>query len=154
MFTDVSEESRRLTSSSAICLSSLRAPSPPEPAQLHDEKDTVVDDAAIAPPTSELEEQEVFRLKDCGHEFHAECLVSWTVLRKKNCPICRTVYYHEEPEKPTDIEAQATDVAQSGPVAAAAITAAPVQSNALNWHYFWHGRDGRQTRPEARLQDS
>lgn len=120
---------------------------------MHEEKEAVDDAAAaIAAPKSELEQQEVFRLKDCGHEFHAECLVSWTVLRKINCPICRTVYYHEESEKPTDVEAQAD---QAGPVTTDTTTAATSPSNnVLNWHYFWTGRSARRGHPESQVQSS
>jgi hypothetical protein len=47
-------------------------------------------------PTSE--EEEILKLKVCGHEFHAECLISWFVLRKYSCPICRAVFYEKEPK--------------------------------------------------------
>lgn len=84
------------------------------------------------------------RLKECGHEFHAECLISWVVLHKKSCPICRTVYYHdEEPEKPTDVEAQAGAPAQEQMTVAEPATS--VQPPVSNWRYFWTGRDERQS---------
>ena len=133
---------------SAICLSTLYAPSPPELARLSN-KNGVIDEAAIAPPKPESEQEEILKLKECGHEFHAACLISWVVLHKKSCPICRTVYYHEELEKPTDIEAQAASINQAPAAAEPAILAQPPVSN---WHYFWTGRDARQdhTQPGVR----
>jgi hypothetical protein len=80
---------------SAICLSTLHAPSPPEPVKL-----SAVDAETVAPPTlssistfSLSENEEILRLQKCGHEFHAECLISWFVLAKWSCPICRALYY-------------------------------------------------------------
>ncbi|KAF2631537.1 hypothetical protein BU25DRAFT_454977 [Macroventuria anomochaeta] len=134
----------------AICLSTLRAPSPPEPAKLSNENG-VVDEAAIAPPKSVFEQEENLRLKDCGHKFHAECLISWAVLHKNSCPICRTVYYHEEPEKPTDIEAQASSAGQE-PAAVESVT--PAQPPVSNWHYFWTGRDARQNHTQPGVRSS
>ena len=32
-------------------------------------------------------------------KFHSECLVSWIVLRKTTCPICRTAYIFKEDMK-------------------------------------------------------
>jgi hypothetical protein len=123
----------------AICLSTLLAPSPPEPAKLSNEND--VDEAAITPPKA-VEQEEILRLKDCSHEFHAECLISWVVLHKKSCPICRTVYYHDEPEKPTNVEARSAVPAQEQmTVVEPAISAQPPVSN---WRFFWTGRDERQ----------
>jgi hypothetical protein len=135
---------------SAICLSTLYVPSPPELAKLSN-KIVVIDEAAIAPPKSESEQEEILKLKECGHEFHAECLVSWVVLHKKNCPICRTVYYHEELEKPTDIEAQTASTSQA-PVAAEPVT--PTQPPVSNWHYFWTGRDARQNHTQPGVRSS
>lgn len=135
----------QLILTSAICLSSLRAPSPPEPAKLSGEKG-VIDEATIAPMKSELAPEEVFRLRECGHEFHSDCLISWTMLHKKSCPICRTVYYHEEPEKGTDIEEQMPSVNQSSTT-----TEQPTPPNAssvTNWHYFWTGHSVRHSNAE------
>ncbi|KAJ4992219.1 hypothetical protein SVAN01_02238 [Stagonosporopsis vannaccii] len=134
----VSDSESTLEKECAICLSSLRAPSPPEPAKLNNENG-VIEEAAIAPAKSDFEQEEILRLKECGHEFHAECLISWVVLHKTSCPICRTVFY-EEPEKPADVEAQTTsaDTVPAEPVT-------PPQPPVTNWHYFWTGRDARQS---------
>lgn len=131
-----------LTKNSAICLSTLLAPSPPEPAKLSNEND--VDEAAITPPKV-VKQEEILRLKECGHEFHAECLISWVVLHKKSCPICRTVYYHDEPEKPTDVEAQTAAPAQEQMTVVEPATSA--QTPVSNWRFFWTGRDERQISP-------
>lgn len=92
---------------SAICLSALHAPSPPEPAKLGEEP--VTDEAAKPPSLKDLatpEPESILKLHVCGHEFHAECLVSWFVLRKTSCPICRAVYYSKEAMQSQDDEAQ------------------------------------------------
>ncbi|KAJ8115621.1 hypothetical protein OPT61_g2774 [Boeremia exigua] len=134
----------------AICLSSLRVPSPPEPAKLSNEGG-VIDKATIAPAKSEFEQEEILRLRGCGHEFHAECLISWAVLHKKSCPICRFVYYNEESEKQEDVEAQTTsaDAAPAEPAPAEQV-APPV----TNWHYFWTGRNARQNHTEPGVRSS
>lgn len=125
---------------SAICLSTLLAPAPPEPAKLSNE--TVVAEAAIVPPNA-LEQEEIMRLKECGHAFHAECLISWVVLHKNSCPICRTVYYQEEPKKSADIEAQAAPSARMQMTVVE--PANPTQPPISNWRFFWTGREERQT---------
>ena len=109
----------------------------------------MVDEAVTAHPKSIYEQEEILKLKECGHEFHTECLISWVVLHKKSCPICRTVYYHEEPEKPMDVEAQVQSAVgqESGASELAIRIPLPVSSNeppVSNWHYFWNGRDARQ----------
>jgi hypothetical protein len=96
---------RQLTYVSAICLSTLHAPSPPEPAILSTATPASTETAGInetAPPTrpcSISEVEEILRLNVCSHEFHAECLTSWFVFGKFSCPICREVYYGSGPEK-------------------------------------------------------
>lgn len=135
---------------SAICLSTLYAPSPPEPAKLSNENGTIAG-AAIALPKSESEQEEILKLKECGHEFHAECLVSWVVLHKKSCPICRTVYYHDEPEKPTDLEAQTANVT---PEPAITEPVTPVRPPVSNWYYFWTGHDARQNHTQPGVRSS
>lgn len=132
----------------AICLSTLYAPSPPEPAKLSHENGAV-EEAVTAHPKSICEQEEILRLKECGHEFHTECLISWVVLHKKSCPICRTVYYHEEPEKLMDMEAQVQSaIGQESRASELAVRIPPpVSSNeppASNWHYFWNGQGARQ----------
>ncbi|KAF2878062.1 hypothetical protein BDV95DRAFT_556606 [Massariosphaeria phaeospora] len=95
----------------AICLSTLHAPSPPEPAKLVNEAIAAdgADDAVKAGSMSNasLSEQEVIlRLKVCGHEFHAECLTSWFSIRKHSCPICRAIYYTKTEEVVPDEQQQ------------------------------------------------
>lgn len=128
-----------LTDDSAICLSTLLAPSPPEPVKLSNGNG--VDEGAATPPKA-VEQEEIMRLRECGHEFHAECLISWVVLHKRSCPICRTVYYHDEPEKSTDIEAQAAVPAQEQMTVVEPVI--PTQPSVSNWRFFWTGRDGIQ----------
>ncbi|ORY15984.1 hypothetical protein BCR34DRAFT_144302 [Clohesyomyces aquaticus] len=88
----------------AICLSTLHVPSPPEPAIV------AAQVAAMASrPTTPLkakslsdfslsEQEKILRLNVCGHEFHAECLLSWLLVRRYTCPVCRAVYYDKEAE--------------------------------------------------------
>lgn len=75
----------------AICLSTLYAPSPPEPAK------TTGAPLSKAPSLSGVslsgEKEEILRLIVCGHEYHMECLMSWFLVRKYSCPICRAVYF-------------------------------------------------------------
>ncbi|KAF1963848.1 hypothetical protein CC80DRAFT_498953 [Byssothecium circinans] len=92
----------------AICLCSLHAPAPPAPAKVAsetsvgletNESSSVKERSTRVPEVvgKSLSEQEVIlRLRVCGHEFHAECLVSWCALGKVNCPICRAVYFEKE----------------------------------------------------------
>jgi hypothetical protein len=136
----------------AICLSTLHAPSPPDLAHLAQQPpsppspcETTTTTAAPAKPLSTIDAEEILRLKVCAHEFHAECLVSWFVLRKTSCPICRAVYKADDDadadtEVLVDAEAQVPVPVQqqqqemSGP-------SPPVAEQASNWHYFWTGRD-------------
>jgi len=117
----------------AICLSTLHAPAAPEPAKLSFENG-VADEATRSPASSDVEEEEVFKLKECGHEFHSYCLVSWTMLRKTSCPVCRTVFYYEEPEKTTDPEAQTSSIERRPPAVEPPATSVP--PSATNWHYL------------------
>lgn len=91
---------------SAICLSTLHIPLPPQPAKLKTRPLGIA--IALPNPFSKREpvlnkevddKTDILRLKVCGHEFHAECLISWFVIRKYSCPICRAVYYGREAEE-------------------------------------------------------
>ncbi|KAF2743895.1 hypothetical protein M011DRAFT_207452 [Sporormia fimetaria CBS 119925] len=78
-----------------ICLSPLYVSSLPESAKVVKEQSTDAEaaftlDATVSGP------EEILRLKVCRHEFHAECLTSWFVVRKYSCPLCRAVYYEDE----------------------------------------------------------
>ncbi|KAF1840239.1 uncharacterized protein K460DRAFT_296160 [Cucurbitaria berberidis CBS 394.84] len=112
----------------AICLSTLHAPSLPEPAKLSE---------AAIPATVEdftpAEPEAILKLHVCGHEFHAECLVSWFVLRKTSCPICRAEYYSKEAMQLLDQEAQSATAQTAQDTAPA-----PVVSN---WRFFIHGNN-------------
>jgi hypothetical protein len=129
-------------SHSAICLSTLHAPAPPEPALLVSTDASTVDEAAtnpITPPTDQPDS--ILKLRTCSHTFHAECLVSWFVLRKTTCPICRTAYIskedmqaYEEEEAAETAVVEAMTVVE--PNAAQATPAPPV----TNWRYFWAGQ--------------
>jgi len=121
----------------AICLGALHAPSPPEPAKIAGSN--TQDAAATRPPSLyDASPEAILKLNVCGHEFHAECLVSWVVLRKTSCPICRAVYITKEEMTQYDEEAELASAAE------VAASAAPNAPNAAgmrisNWRYFWAG---------------
>ncbi|KAH7356329.1 hypothetical protein BKA66DRAFT_249571 [Pyrenochaeta sp. MPI-SDFR-AT-0127] len=118
----------------AICLSTLHGPSPPEPAKLSNE--SIVDEAATSLSTNEFtmsEPEAILKLHVCGHEFHAECLVSWFVLRKTSCPICRAVYYSKEAMQIHD------DENHVGAHTPTTMEAQAPATRISNWRYFIHG---------------
>jgi hypothetical protein len=137
---------------SAICLSTLHAPSPPEPALLA--STSTVDEAAIRPPTATpdsntttdtpADPEAILKLQVCGHEFHSECLVSWFVLRKTTCPICRAAYMSKEDMKAYEDE-DAAVAAEANTAATPEVLAAGgarTDANGVrisNWQYFWGG---------------
>ena len=93
---------RTLMSYSAICLSTLHYPSPIKPAKLpllsptntnSTAYDKSISESELSNSIEEKESKEILKLNACAHEFHAECLVSWFVIQKYSCPICRSVYY-------------------------------------------------------------
>lgn len=127
----------QLTSRSAICLSTLHAPAVPEPAKLSFEN-LVADEATRLPASSDTGEREVFKLRKCGHEFHSYCLVSWTMLRKTSCPVCRTVFCYEESEKASDHEAQTSSTEHSPPAVEPPATSA--SSSVTDRHYLSTGQ--------------
>lgn len=126
---------------SAICLSTLHAPAPPEPAKLGD---ALMVDEAVKPPSikdsTAGDPEVILRLQVCQHEFHAECLVSWFVLRKTSCPICRAMYYSQEAMKAHDDEeaAQLAAAAEPQPTPAALEAQNPAPQ-VRNWQFFLHG---------------
>lgn len=97
----------------------------------------VTDEAARPPSIKDVATtgpEEILKLQVCGHEFHAECLVSWFVLRKTSCPICRAVYLSKEEMQSLDHEAQPAE-----PTPAAVEAQAPIPIR--NWRYFVHGHN-------------
>ncbi|RYN82296.1 hypothetical protein AA0120_g9782 [Alternaria tenuissima] len=152
----------------AICLSTLHAPAPPEPAKLSPET-PITDDAALpaslpqsdsldpsATTTTTPENETILKLSVCGHEFHADCLVSWFVLRKTSCPICRSTYMSKEAMEQHDEEER---IALGGDVTPAVLEAGTAhQSQAVpvsNWRYFLHGsgiRRHQETQAQAQAQ--
>ena len=158
---------------SAICLSTLHAPAPPEPAKLSPE--TPITHAAALPaslpqstdpsttpsssdpadqtPTTTPDSETILKLLVCSHEFHADCLVSWFVLRKTSCPICRSMYMSKEALDQHDEEER---IALGGDVTPAALEAGtanqtPAPLPMSNWQYFLHGSGiRRQQAVEAR----
>lgn len=38
---------------------------------------------------SDYKDQENVGTLDCGHEYHAECVTNWLIV-KNNCPICKS----------------------------------------------------------------
>jgi len=145
-------------SKSAICLSALYAPAPPEPAKLS--PDTPITDAAALPAsmpvsdddtttTTDMPDAEtILKLSICGHEFHTDCLVSWFVLRKTSCPICRSVYMSKEALEQHDEEEQlALNAGMPPAVLEEGRAGQPQGPPVRNWHYFLRGRNA--TRREA-----
>ncbi|PVH95640.1 hypothetical protein DM02DRAFT_632708 [Periconia macrospinosa] len=101
-------------------LSTPSIPSPPAPAKLaalplpstdfssNEPPKTSPTATAISSPIDkqkdvdddeEQEEEPILRLKKCNHEFHDSCLLSWCVLGKVSCPVCRAVFFGPEPEE-------------------------------------------------------
>ncbi|KAH7392263.1 hypothetical protein DE146DRAFT_738102 [Phaeosphaeria sp. MPI-PUGE-AT-0046c] len=140
----------------AICLSTLHAPSPPAPALIPQPSlSTPLDEAAThPPPTSSSDPEPILKLHSCSHAFHAECLVSWFVLRKTTCPICRTQYISTEDMKAyEDAEAAEMEQMSLADEEAGRVLAAQEQqtSNVSNWRYFWAGQSvmGREAGGEG-----
>ena len=132
-------------------MSTLHAPAAPEPAKLSFENG-VADEATRLPASSDVEEEEVFKLKECGHEFHSYCLVSWTMLRKTSCPVCRTVFYYEEPEKTTDPEVQTSSIERRPPAVEPPTTSAP--PSVTNWHYLSTDQSTRRIAARTQVRSS
>jgi hypothetical protein len=137
---------------SAICLSTLHAPAPPEPALLAPTNNSPIDEAAtqqpMASPTStesSSDPEAILKLHTCSHTFHAECLVSWFVLRKTTCPICRTAYISKEDMQAYE-EEEAAETAPAEQLTVVEPPAAAAQGSAgtvTNWRYFWAGESVR-----------
>jgi hypothetical protein len=132
------------TTNSAICLSTLHAPSPPEPVALTTTNDTLPEAAVKPSIDSAIPELEaILKLQVCGHEFHAECLVSWFVLRKTSCPICRAIYYSKEAMEELEEAVAPQEVLE---------VASPPPPPVSNWRYFIHGRDVFRSQRQANVQ--
>lgn len=41
---------------------------------------------------------ELLTLRACQHTFHAPCLVSWFLIERYDCPVCRRTYFQHENE--------------------------------------------------------
>ncbi|CAI6096785.1 unnamed protein product [Clonostachys chloroleuca] len=39
------------------------------------------------------EVDDVLTINSCGHSFHSKCLISWFLLDRNDCPICRQLFY-------------------------------------------------------------
>ncbi|KAF5848172.1 hypothetical protein GGP41_005561 [Bipolaris sorokiniana] len=176
-------ESQSISEKDAICLSVLYPPSPPEPAKLSPKtpnadipapssdqpQSTSPTTATATPPTStpQSDSEPILKLTVCSHEFHAECLISWFVLRKTSCPICRSMYMSKEEMDKYEEEEQialggtpSTTIATPTPDLEAQQTATQPEATATvrNWQYFLYGRDAyrhareRQTRVQTQSQ--
>ncbi|KAF1919361.1 hypothetical protein BDU57DRAFT_139278 [Ampelomyces quisqualis] len=152
--TPVADSSSVSEQECAICLSTLHAPAPPEPALITTTTHpTSVNEAATRPASihSTSPPDSILKLHTCSHTFHAECLVSWFVLRKTTCPICRTPYISEEDmqayeeEEAVILASEVGEVEQMGMVDAEAQRTG-VAERVSNWRYFWAGESvrGRQ----------
>lgn len=130
----------------AICLSTLHAPAPAPP-------DAPTADEATKPPsikeTTPGESDAILRLQVCQHEFHAECLVSWFVLRKTSCPICRAVYYSQEAmqahddEESAQLAAAAAAATETQPTPAALEAQGPARTTRSRWFLLHRGNRER-----------
>ncbi|KAI3328523.1 hypothetical protein F4824DRAFT_408546 [Ustulina deusta] len=38
-------------------------------------------------------DDQILRIGRCGHAFHSQCLVTWFLKEKYDCPLCRAQYY-------------------------------------------------------------
>ena len=38
----------------------------------------------------EMDESSGYKLPECGHRFHANCIISWFRSKHESCPLCRT----------------------------------------------------------------
>ena len=47
-------------------------------------------------------EEDVLSLRVCGHSFHAGCLVSWFLIGRFDCPLCKAKYF-DRPIKDTGL---------------------------------------------------
>ncbi|KAH3920320.1 hypothetical protein HBI56_068470 [Parastagonospora nodorum] len=140
----------------AICLSALHAPAPPEAALLAPSDTSIVDEAATNPTTPPPSEADaILKLRTCSHTFHAECLVSWFVLRKTTCPICRTAYISKEDMQAYE-EEEAAETAVVEPMTVEEPPAAPAATapSVTSWRYFWAGQSviGRENALAATRQ--
>jgi hypothetical protein len=100
-------------------------------------------DPTAASSEAEAEADKILKLRVCGHEFHAECLVSWFVLRKTSCPICRSSYMSKEAMDEHDEEERIALGGAAEPTAAnvAVQTPTPAAPVVSNWRYFLHGQN-------------
>ncbi|CAH0020967.1 unnamed protein product [Clonostachys rhizophaga] len=39
------------------------------------------------------EVDDVLTINSCGHSFHSKCLISWFLMDRNDCPICRQLFY-------------------------------------------------------------
>ncbi|KAI4624502.1 hypothetical protein J4E83_004177 [Alternaria metachromatica] len=106
------------------------------------------DPADQTPTTATPDSETILKLLVCSHEFHADCLVSWFVLRKTSCPICRSMYMSKEALDQHDEEER---IALGGDVTPAALEAGtanqtPAPLPMSNWQYFLHGSGIRRQR--------
>jgi hypothetical protein len=37
---------------------------------------------------------DVLTLRECKHAFHSSCLISWFLIKRYDCPVCRRAYCH------------------------------------------------------------
>ncbi|KAF2272173.1 uncharacterized protein EI97DRAFT_233189 [Westerdykella ornata] len=93
-----SESASVLERECAICLASLFSLTPP-PRTLTRQITQTFSFSAPARTATMSEPSPILRLQTCRHEFHEECLLSWFLMRKYSCPVCRAVYYVDPVEK-------------------------------------------------------
>ncbi|KAL5115247.1 hypothetical protein ACEQ8H_006839 [Pleosporales sp. CAS-2024a] len=124
----------------------LTSPAPPEPALLAAPPSAPTDEATTtthpADPIQDADDaaasSATLKLRACAHVFHAECLVSWFVLRKTTCPICRAAYISKQDMQAyEDEEAAETGFVHVQPLTVQEQSPPPPDRHAGRWTYFW-----------------
>ncbi|KAI1422525.1 hypothetical protein F5Y12DRAFT_717313 [Xylaria sp. FL1777] len=60
-------------------------------------------------------DDEILRIRRCGHAFHSNCLVTWFLKEKYECPICRARYYSAPKGKKKQQEEQVEAISSIPP---------------------------------------
>lgn len=82
----------KLTPHSPICLCPLHPPAQTKPV-LFTTRISPGIETAVLRALSNAREGRMLKLNICGHEFHAQCLTSWFLRCRVDCPMCRIQFY-------------------------------------------------------------